>query len=114
MTIEKFVDAMTSRDYVALAACFDRFSRFIDYCPSMTGRQDVHLYCANASEMYFHNKFMFRGFAMKSPEIIDANTVKFFADSNGIVVQAKADIDAFAEAGPEGERLIRELVIRPA
>ena len=114
MTIEKFVDAMVSRDHVALAACFGRQSRFIDYCPSMTGRQDIHLYGANAIEMYFHNKFMFRGFAMKNPEIINENTVNFFADYNGIVVQAKAYIDAFMPDDSEEAGLIKELVIRPA
>ena len=81
-SINDFVTAMQGKDHKGLAACFTEDSRLVDYCPSMVKRQNTFLYGRNAIEMSFHNKFMFGGFTMRDPRIVNERTVNFYADYN--------------------------------
>ena len=75
MVINDFVTAMQGKDHKGLAACFTEDCRLVDYCPSMVKRQNTFLYGRNAIEMSFHNKFMFGGFTMRDPRIVNERTV---------------------------------------
>lgn len=112
MNINDFVEGMMNKDHEKLASCFGRFCRYIDYCPSMADRENVFLYGANAIEMYYHNKFMFNGFTMHDPHVVDERTVNFYVDYNGIMVQAIAEIGGYVDE--DGETKINELIIRPS
>ena len=114
MVINDFINAMMNKDHEALAACFVDDSRFIDYCPSLAGKQDTFLYGPNAINMYFHNRFMFNGFTMHDPRITSDRTANFFVDYSGTLVHALAEIGTYSEGASLDDRLIKELVIRPA
>lgn len=115
MVINDFVSAMQNKDHQALAACFTQGCYLIDYCPSMAQRQNSFVYGRNAIEMFFHNKFMFNGFGMLDAHIINERTVNFYADYNGTIVHALAQIENCSDGSCSlDDSLIRELVIRPA
>ena len=96
MVINDFVSAMQSKDHEALAACFAEECRLFDYCPSVVKRQNSFLFGRNAIEMYYHNKFMFGGFGMLDPRVVNERTVNFYADYNGTIIHALAQIEAYA------------------
>ena len=119
MVINDFVSAMQSKDHEALAACFAEECRLFDYCPSVV---NTYLYSIlskrfgrNAIEMYYHNKFMFGGFGMLDPRVVNERTVNFYADYNGTIIHALAQIENCTDGSCSlDDSLIRELVIRPA
>ena len=80
MVINDFVAAMQAKDHRALAACFAEECRLVDYCPSQVKRPNAFLYGRNAIEMFYHNKFMFGGFTMHDPRVVNERTVNFYAD----------------------------------
>ena len=115
MVINDFITAMMNKDHAALASCFVEDCRFIDYCPSLAGRQNTFLYGPNAIEMYFHNRFMFNGFTMLDPRITSDRTANFFVNYNGTLVHAIASIENYGGTYMSLDTsLIKELVIRPA
>lgn len=115
MVINEFIDAMMSKDHNALENCFSEHCTFVDYCPSLADRQDTFLYGPHSINMYFHNRFMFNGFTMRDPRIMNDRTADFFVNYGGRLVHAVAEIVNFAddELDPSKSR-IKDLVIRPA
>ena len=100
MVINDFVSAMQSKDHEALAACFAEECRLFDYCPSVVKRQ---------------NSFLFGGFGMLDPRVVNERTVNFYADYNGTIIHALAQIENCTDGSCSlDDSLIRELVIRPA
>ena len=115
MVINEFIDAMMSKDHVALAKCFSEHCTFVDYCPSMADRQNTFLYGPNSINMYFHNRFMFNGFTMLDPRITSDRTADFYVDYNGRMVHAVAEIARYGDSGlGVSDSRIKDLVIRPA
>lgn len=115
MVINDFVAAMQAKDHRALAACFTEECRLVDYCPSLVKRQNAFLYGRNSIEMFFHNKFVFGGFAMRGPRVTNERTVNFYADYNGAIIHALAQIENCSDGACNlNDSLIQELVIRPA
>ena len=115
MVINDFVSAMQSKDHEALAACFAEECRLFDYCPSVVKRQNSFLFGRNAIEMYYHNKFMFGGFGMLDPRVVNERTVNFYADYNGTIIHALAQIENCTDGSCSlDDSLIRELVIANA
>ncbi|BAK44044.1 hypothetical protein [Eggerthella sp. YY7918] len=115
MVINDFVAAMQNKDHRALAECFTEECRLFDYCPSVVSRQISFLYGRNAIEMFFHNKFTFGGFGMRDPRIVNERTVNFYADYNGTIIHALAQIENCSDGTCSlDDSLIEELVIRPA
>ena len=106
MVINDFVTAMQGKDHKGLAACFTEDSRLVDYCPSMVKRQNTFLYGRNAIEMSFHNKFMFGGFTMRDPRIVNERTVNFYADYNGTIIHALAQIENVTKEDKEGRLIL--------
>ena len=115
MVINDFVAAMQAKDHRALAACFAEECRLVDYCPSQVKRPNAFLYGRNAIEMFYHNKFMFGGFTMHDPRVVNERTVNFYADYNGTIIHALAQIENCNDGVCSlDDSLIKELVIRPA
>lgn len=115
MVINDFVAAMQTKDHKALAACFTEECRLVDYCPSLVKRENAFLYGRNAIEMFFHNKFMFGGFGMLDARITNEHTVNFYANYNGTMIHALAQIENCNDGVCSLDNsLIQELVIRPA
>lgn len=115
MVINDFVAAMQSKDHQALAACFAEECRLVDYCPSQVKRPNAFLYGRNAIEMFYHNKFMFGGFTMHDPRVVNERTVNFYADYHGTLIHALAQIENCTDSTCDRDgSLIQELVVRPA
>lgn len=115
MVINDFVAAMQAKDHEALSACFAQECRLFDYCPSLAARPNSFLYGRNAIEMFYHNKFAFGGFSMQDPRVINEHTVNFYANYNGTIIHALAQIENCTEESCAiDDTLIQELVIRPA
>lgn len=115
MVINDFVAAMQAKDHRALAACFTEECRFVDYCPSLVKGQNTFLHGRNAIEMFFHNKFTFGGFSMQDPRITNERTVNFYANYQGAIIHALAQIENCTDGSCSlDDSLIQELVIRPA
>ena len=115
MVINDFVAALQAKDHRALAACFTEECRFVDYCPSLVKGQNTFLYGRNAIEMFFHNKFTFGGFSMQDPRITNERTVNFYANYQGAIIHALAQIENCTDGSCSlDDSLIQELVIRPA
>ena len=104
MVINDFVSAMQSKDHEALAACFAEECRLFDYCPSVVKRQNSFLFGRNAIEMYYHNKFMFGGFGMLDPRVVNERTVNFYADRRLVQPRRQPDQGAGDQAGVRGRR----------
>ena len=114
MVINDFVSAMQSKDHEALAACFAEECRLFDYCPSVVKRQNSFLFGRNAIEMYYHNKFMFGGFTMRDPRIVNERTVtstRLQRHHHPRLAQIENCNDGVCSLD---DSLIKELVIRPA
>lgn len=110
MMIKNFIDAMVSKDHVALSQCFCDQSRMFDYCPSGRGLSNYFVYGSRAIDMFYHNKFFLGGYAIYDPEIVDERTVNFYASYGGAILHAVASIEAYDKK----TGLIKELMIRPA
>ena len=114
MVVNEFIDAMMNKDHNALENCFSEHCTFVDYCPSLADRQDTFLYGPHSINMYFHNRFMFNGFTMLDPRVVNERTVDCFVNYGGRLVHAIAEIVNFDGAEPDSSRRIKDLVIRPA
>ena len=78
-------------------------------------RENSFLFGRNAIEMFFHNKFTFGGYAMRDPRVTNERTVNFYADYNGTIIHALAQIENCNDGACSlDDSLIQELVIRPA
>ncbi len=106
--IEKYIEAMQSRDYMQLAACFAPKCRYFDYCPIGANKDNYHVYGRPAIEMFFHNKFMFEGLTISDPVIENDTTANFLVSYSGNYFCAQAAIESVSEDG-----LIQELTVRP-
>lgn len=114
MVINDFVTAAQNKDHKALAACFATECRMHDYCPEMAGRQNSFLYGKHAIEMFYHNKFTFGGFTMLDPRVTSPNAVNFYANYQGTMIHAVAQIETCNDGVCTlDDSLIQEMVIRP-
>lgn len=110
MMIADFARAMESRDFVALSNCFATNCRMFDLCPSTVGRENGYIHGKHAIEMFYHNRFVLRGFHIIDPQIMDERSVNFYGVYGGSIIHALATIEAYdPKTG-----LIKEMIIRPA
>ena len=110
MMIASFSRAMESKDYVALSNCFSENCRLFDYCPSCIGQENFYIHGKKAIDMFYHNRFILRGYKVVDPLISDERTVNFYGFYDGRIIHALATIEAYdPKTG-----LIREMIIRPA
>lgn len=107
--IERFIHAMETRDYKALAACFSEDGQYIDYSPSVIRMPNHHVYGRAAVEMFFTNRFTFGLQAISTPVIAGDNQATYNNIHYGQVLPVQALIGRLDEAG-----LISQLIIQPA
>lgn len=110
MIIKDFLDAMSEKDYKKLAACFGARCRLVDYCPAGVGLENFHIYGAHSIEMFYHNQFVLKGYAIFSPAILDERNATFYANYGDYILHVIATIESYDPASG----LVQELVLRPA
>lgn len=110
MLIEDFVNAMQQKDYIALSKCFAEHCQVYDYCPACVGKPNSYVYGASAVEMFYHNKFVLDGLAVKDADIESPDTVNFYISYGGFYTHASACIERYDRKS----HLISVMVIRPA
>ena len=112
MVINDFVSAMQSKDHEALAACFAEECRLFDYCPSVVKRQNSFSVRPQRHRDVLPQQVHVRSFGMLDPRVVNERTVNFYADYNGTIIHALAQIENCTDGSCSlDDSLIRELVI---
>ena len=107
--IERYIDAMSEGDWVALSECFTLKCRFFDFCPIGYEMANYHLYGREAIEMFYYNKFFFKTVIISDPVIQDDYTANYLVAYAGQYLHVLAKIEKLSEDG-----LIAEMTVRPA
>lgn len=107
--IRQYIDAMSNRDNKALGKLFAPNGVYCDFCPEDVGQPKYYAYGPECIDMFFHNRFIFRQFAISEPVIISDTQAYYFAVYGNFHLQALATIQSFDENGN-----ILRLVVRPA
>lgn len=69
--IERYIEALETKDFKALGDLFTSDGHYCDYCPNGTSQHEYHLYGKEAITMFFQNKFLFRQYSILSPVILN-------------------------------------------
>jgi hypothetical protein len=107
--IGKVMKALTEKDFAAFASCFSEDGKYIDYCPSLNGKNNYFLYGSASIEMFMRNRFSFGQLIIAEPEIEDENSATYFGAYEGPYQYAELEIEEYDEAG-----LIKKAVAHPA
>ena len=74
--IERYIEALETKDFKALGDLFTSDGHYCDYCPNGTPQHEYHLYGKEAITMFFQNKFLFRQYSILSPVILNAYSAR--------------------------------------
>ena len=86
--IERYIEALETKDFKALGDLFTSDGHYCDYCPNGTSQHEYHLYGKEAINMFFQNKFLFRQYSILSPVILNDRQAEFIASFGGCYVMA--------------------------
>lgn len=106
--IERYIEALETKDFKALGDLFTSDGHYCDYCPNGTSQHEYHLYGKEAITMFFQNKFLFRQYSILSPVILNERQAEFIASFGGWYVMAIANLQQLSADGH-----IRRLTVRP-
>ena len=106
--VEKYIEALEKKDFIALGNLFTPDGHYCDYCPNKTSQHGYHLYGKEAISMFFQNKFLFRQYSILSPVILNDRQAEFIASFGGCYVMAIASLQQISADGH-----IRRLTVRP-
>lgn len=106
--IQKYLTALETKDFEALAELFTKNGHYYDYCANGTSQHEFHLYGKEAISMFFRNKFLFCQYSILSPTILNGSQAEFIASYGGYQVMAIASLQQLTADGH-----IRRLTVRP-
>lgn len=106
--IQKYLTALETKDFEALAELFTKNGHYCDYCANGTSQHEFHLYGKEAISMFFRNKFLFCQYSILSPTILNGSQAEFIASYGGYQVMAIASLQQLTADGH-----IRRLTVRP-
>lgn len=106
--IERYIEALETKDFKALGDLFTSDGHYCDYCPNGTSQHEYHLYGKEAITMFFQDKFLFRQYSILSPVILNDRQAEFIASFGGCYVMAIANLQQLSADGH-----IRRLTVRP-
>ncbi len=107
--IRSVMEAMTNKDWAALAACFEEDGKLFDYCPSCNGKENWFAVGSDGIMMFYHNRFSFEHLAVYDPVVEDENTANFFGAYDGPFIYARLKIEEYG-----GNGLIKKAIVTPA
>ena len=111
-TIEKYVEAMQNKDYVALSQLFDDNGSYNDFCTRLSMKQnEYHVFGKEGIEMFFRNKFAFFQYGISEAKVTNDHEATFISNMGGYYVKAVAKIEEFVDNDDENK--IIKLVVRP-
>ena len=97
--IERYIEALETKDFKALGDLFTSDGHYCDYCPNGTSQHEYHLYGKEAITMFFQNKFLFRQYSILSPVILNERQAEFIASFGGCYVMAIANLQQLSADG---------------
>lgn len=106
--IQKYLTALETKDFEALAELFTKNGHYCDYCANGTSQHEFHLYGKEAISMFFRNKFLFCQYSILSLTILNGSQAEFIASYGGYQVMAIASLQQLTADGH-----IRRLTVRP-
>ena len=74
--IQKYLTALETKDFEALAELFTKNGHYCDYCANGTSPHEFHLYGKEAISMFFRNKFLFCHIIAHDPERLTGRTYR--------------------------------------
>lgn len=84
--IQKYLTALETKDFEALAELFTKNGHYCDYCANGTSQHEFHLYGKEAISMFFRNKFLFCQYSILSPTILNGSQAELIASYGGYQV----------------------------
>lgn len=106
--IEKYIEAMTNKDFAGLAELFTGDGILCDYCTNSSSQKEYHIYGKEAINMFFRNKFGFRQYSIDDAEVVNDTQAEFVANFGGYHIMAIATVREVNENGQ-----IQMLTVRP-
>ena len=121
--IQKYLTALETKDFEALAELFTKNGHYCDYCANGTSQRTKPLIAARqrklqalfqqhgvgeAISMFFRNKFLFCQYSILSPTILNGSQAELIASYGGYQVMAIASLQQLTADGH-----IRRLTVRP-
>ena len=106
--IQKYLTALETKDFEALAELLTKNGHYCDYCANGTSQHEFHLYGKEAISMFFRNKFLFCQYSILSPTILNGSQAELIASYGGYQVMAIASLQQLTADGH-----IRRLTVRP-
>ena len=97
--IQKYLTALETKDFEALAELFTKNGHYCDYCANGTSQHEFHLYGKEAISMFFRNKFLFCQYSILSPTILNGSQAEFIASYGGYQVMAIASLQQLTADG---------------
>lgn len=88
--IQKYLTALETKDFEALAKLFTKDGHYCDYCANGTPQNEFHLYGKEAISMFFRNKFLFCQYSISSSTVLSGSQAEFIASYGGYHVVAIA------------------------
>ncbi len=106
--IERFIEVIENKDFMALGELFTQDGHYCDYCANGTAQHEYHLYGKEAISMFFRNKFLFRQYAVMETEVLNERQAEFIASFGGYYIMAIATLQQISEDGH-----IKRMTVRP-
>ena len=106
--IQKYLIALETKDFEALAELFTKDGHYCDYCANGTPLNEFHLYGKEAISMFFRNKFLFCQYSISSATVLSGSQAEFIASYGGYHVVVIASLQQLTADGH-----IRRLTVRP-
>ena len=97
--IQKYLTALETKDFEALAELFTKNGHYCDYCANGTSQHEFHLYGKEAISMFFRNKFLFCQYSILSPTILNGSQAELIASYGGYQVMAIASLQQLTADG---------------
>lgn len=106
--IQKYLTALETKDFEALAELFTKNGHYCDYCCQWHIPARISFIWKEAISMFFRNKFLFCQYSILSPTILNGSQAELIASYGGYQVMAIASLQQLTADGH-----IRRLTVRP-
>ena len=91
--IEKLTKALEEQDFSTFAGCFAPEGRYIDYCPSTFGQNNLFLYGRDCIEMVIRNRFALGTFSIFDPIAEDDKNANYYSSYEGLYTATRLTIE---------------------
>ena len=91
--ISKLTKALENRSFADFASMFATDGKFVDYCPSLFGQTNLHLYGRDCIEMVIRNRFALDKFSIFDPIVENENNANYYASYEGLYTAVRLTVE---------------------